>query len=70
VPAVAEFFADRPIHSDGTVVMFDWQHLFDPTPEAVAERVRSLVGTGAVNAASDEVNTAVAPAAMPTKREG
>jgi 5-oxoprolinase (ATP-hydrolysing) subunit A len=48
VPAVAEFFADRPIHSDGTVVMFDWQELFTPTPEAVAERVRSLVTTGAV----------------------
>jgi UPF0271 protein len=48
VPAVAEFFADRPIHSDGTVVMFNWQELFTPTPEAVAERVRSLVATGTV----------------------
>ena len=48
VPAVAEFFADRPIHSDGTVVMFNWQELFTPTPEAVAERVRSLVSTGTV----------------------
>jgi UPF0271 protein len=48
VPAVAEFFADRPIHSDGTVVMFNWQELFTPTPEAVAERVRSLVTTGTV----------------------
>ncbi|MGH2967746.1 MAG: 5-oxoprolinase subunit PxpA, partial [Solirubrobacteraceae bacterium] len=48
VPPVAEFFADRPIRRDGSVVMFDWRDLFDPTPEAVAERVRSLVTTGAV----------------------
>jgi UPF0271 protein len=48
VPAVAEFFADRPIHSDGTVVMFNWQELFAATPEAVAERVHSLVTTGTV----------------------
>jgi UPF0271 protein len=48
VPPVAEFFADRPIRRDGSVVMFDWQELFDPTPDAVAERVRSLVTTGAV----------------------
>ena len=48
VPAVAEFFADRPLRSDGSVVMFDWQELFTPTPEAVAERVRSLVATGSV----------------------
>jgi 5-oxoprolinase (ATP-hydrolysing) subunit A len=48
VPAVAEFFADRPMHSDGTVVMFNWQELFAATPEAVSERVRSLVTTGTV----------------------
>jgi len=48
VPAVAEFFADRPLRSDGSVVMFDWQELFTPTPDAVAERVRSLVATGSV----------------------
>ena len=48
VPAVAEFFADRPMHSDGTVVMFNWQDQFAATPEAVAERVRSLVTTGTV----------------------
>ena len=48
VPAVAEFFADRPMHSDGTVVMFNWQELFNATPEAVSERVRSLVTTGTV----------------------
>ena len=45
---VAEFFADRPIHRDGSVVMFEWQDLFDPTPQAVAARARSLVTTGAV----------------------
>jgi lactam utilization protein B len=28
--------------------MFNWQDLFTPTPEAVAERVRSLVTTGTV----------------------
>jgi len=28
--------------------MFDWQDLFDPTPDAVAARARSLVTTGAV----------------------
>jgi UPF0271 protein len=48
VPPVAEFFADRPVRRDGSVVMFDWRELFDPTPEVVAERVRSLVETGAV----------------------
>jgi UPF0271 protein len=48
VPAVAEFFADRPIHGDGTVVMFNWQELFSATPQAVADRVHSLVTTGAV----------------------
>ena len=46
--AVAEFFADRPIRKDGSVVMFGWRELFEPTPEAVAERVRELVTTGAV----------------------
>jgi 5-oxoprolinase (ATP-hydrolysing) subunit A len=50
LPAVAEFFADRPLNADGTVVMFGWQALFDPTPEAVAARVRSLLETGTVPA--------------------
>lgn len=45
---VAEFFADRPLRRDGSVVMFGWQELFDPTPDAVAARVRELVTTGAV----------------------
>ena len=50
VRSVPEFFADRPLRGDGTVVMFGWQPLFDPTPEAVGERVRSLVETGTVPA--------------------
>ena len=49
-PPVAEFFADRPLQGDGSVVMFGWQPLFDPTPEAVAARVRSLLETGTVPA--------------------
>jgi 5-oxoprolinase (ATP-hydrolysing) subunit A len=57
---VAEFFADRPIRRDGTVVMFDWQELFDPTPEGVAERVRSLVATGAVDSLEGEAVTVTA----------
>jgi lactam utilization protein B len=43
-----EFFADRPIRRDGTVVMFGWQEHFDAAPDTVADRVRSLVTTGAV----------------------
>jgi UPF0271 protein len=46
--AVAEFFADRPLRADGSVVMFGWQELFQPTPQAVGDRVRSLVETGTV----------------------
>jgi UPF0271 protein len=48
--AVPEFFADRPLRADGSVVMFGWQELFEPTPEAVGERVRSLIETGTVPA--------------------
>jgi UPF0271 protein len=51
---VAEFFADRPMRRDGTVVMFGWQELFEPTPEAVAERVREFVTTGAVTSLEGE----------------
>jgi UPF0271 protein len=50
LPAVPEFFADRPLRADGTVVMFGWQTLFEPTAEAVAARVRSLLETGTVPA--------------------
>jgi UPF0271 protein len=45
---VPEFFADRPLRADGSVVMFGWQELFEPTPEAVTGRVRSLIETGTV----------------------
>ena len=48
LPAVPEFFADRPIRSDGSVVMFGWQEHLDATPKTVSERVRSLVATGSV----------------------
>jgi UPF0271 protein len=51
---VAEFFADRPMRRDGTVVMFGWQELFEPTPEAVAERVREFVTTGTVTSLEGE----------------
>ena len=50
LPSVAEFFADRPLRADGSVVMFGWQERFTPTPEAVGLRVRSLLQTGTVPA--------------------
>lgn len=50
VRAVPEFFADRPLRADGTVVMFDWQQSFDAAPALVAERVRGLLTTGRVAA--------------------
>ncbi len=46
--AVSEFFADRPIRRDGTVVMFRWSEEFQATPEAVAGRAVSAVTTGRV----------------------
>lgn len=45
---VPEFFADRPLHKDGSVLMFGWQEHFEATPETVSERVRSLMRTGTV----------------------
>lgn len=45
---IAEFFADRPLHSDGSVLMFGWQEHFKATPKVVAKRVRSLLSTGSV----------------------
>lgn len=60
VQPVAEFFADRPMRRDGTVVMFGWQELFEPTPEAVAERVREFVTTGAVTSLEGEAVTVTA----------
>lgn len=58
--AVPEFFADRPMRRDGSVVMFGWQELFEPTPEAVAGRVRSLLTTGAVLSLEGEPVTVTA----------
>jgi UPF0271 protein len=46
--AIPEFFADRPIHQDGTVVMFRWWEQFEATPQAVADRVSSLAKRGTV----------------------
>jgi UPF0271 protein len=60
---VAEFFADRPLRRSGEVVMFGWQELFEPTPEAVAERVREFVTTGAVTSLEGEA-VAVAAASV------
>ena len=54
IQPVAEFFADRPLRSNGEVVMFGWQELFDPTPEAVAERVREFVTSGSVTSLEGE----------------
>lgn len=46
--AVPEFFADRPLRADGTVVMFRWWEQFEASPETVAGRVKDLLATGAV----------------------
>lgn len=45
LPAVAEFFADRPMRADGSVVMFGWRiEDCGGTPEGIAQRtVRALV---------------------------
>lgn len=47
---VTEFFADRPLRGDGSVVMFGWADVFSATAEAVAARVRDLLATGHVKA--------------------
>ena len=47
---VTEFFADRPLRADGSVVMFGWADVFSATPETVSERVRDLLTTGQVKA--------------------
>ena len=47
---ITEFFADRPLRADGSVVMFGWADVFSPTPQAVSERVRDLLTTGHVKA--------------------
>jgi len=50
LPVVTEFFADRPLRSDGSVVMFGWADVFSATPETLSERVRDLLTTGQVKA--------------------
>jgi 5-oxoprolinase (ATP-hydrolysing) subunit A len=47
---VTEFFADRPLRGDGSVVMFGWADVFSATPQALSERVRDLLTTGRVKA--------------------
>lgn len=47
---VTEFFADRPLRSDGSVVMFGWADVFSATPEVLSDRVRELLTTGQVTA--------------------
>jgi UPF0271 protein len=47
---VPEFFADRPLASDGSVVMFDWRERIDVSPDAIAKRVRSFLTTRSVPA--------------------
>ena len=48
LPAFAEFFADRPLRKDGSVVMFGWKEVFDPEPDVVAERAVAVATSGSV----------------------
>jgi UPF0271 protein len=49
--AVAEFFADRGYHADGSVKMFDWNlEEAGGTPEAIAQRVVEVLRCGRVAA--------------------
>jgi len=48
LPVVTEFFADRPLRGDGSVVMFGWADVFSATPETLSGRVRDLLTTGQV----------------------
>ena len=45
---VAEFYADRPLHRDGSYEFFRWRELFDPLPEMVAARVLTALTSGLV----------------------
>jgi UPF0271 protein len=45
---VPEFFLDRPLRRDGSVVMFNWWEHFEATPEVVAARAVSVATTGHV----------------------
>lgn len=47
---VSEFFADRPLRGDGSVVMFRWQEEFEATPDSVASRAVSVATRGVVQA--------------------
>lgn len=46
--AVPEFFLDRPLRRDGSVVMFNWWEHFEATPEVVADRAVSAATAGQV----------------------
>jgi 5-oxoprolinase (ATP-hydrolysing) subunit A len=45
---VPEFFADRPLRGDGSVVMFSWWEEFQATPDSVAARAVSVAMAGRV----------------------
>ena len=45
---VPEFFLDRPLRRDGSVVMFNWWEHFEATPEVVAARAVSVATSGQV----------------------
>lgn len=47
---VPEFFADRPMRGDGSVVMFRWWEEFEATPDAVASRAVSVATSSTVRA--------------------
>jgi UPF0271 protein len=47
---VPEFFADRPLRGDGSVVMFRWWEEFEATPDSVAARAVSVAMSGHVRA--------------------
>lgn len=47
---VPEFFADRPLRADGSVVMFRWWEEFEATPDSVAARAVSVAMSGHVRA--------------------
>jgi UPF0271 protein len=51
LPVVAEFFADRGYHADGSVKMFEWTlEEAGGTPEAIARRVVDVLRNGKVAA--------------------
>jgi lactam utilization protein B len=58
VPAIAEFFADRPLRRDGSIVVPGFVESFgppssddfEPTPEFVTMQVQSVLTTGTIPA--------------------